>query len=258
MTMQDDEIAGEIFSEARKNIPSAGKLGEMALLEVLGPNVGDKTFIKENFSQLVSMTQIAAYARYKEFEANASGNAIRKFFLPLLPTKASAGDVFDLIKDRFPILDRYFLSLTQSRRQRAGGTFEAIVSTLFKELDYPYTPQPEVDGSRPDYVLPSIEWYRKYSGDCIIFTCKRTLRERWRQVITEGMTGQSFFLATIDEGLSAPELLRMKDRRVIVVVPSELKTAKYPDALNVISFEEFFLHHLDPAIVRWKAKGAIR
>ena len=257
MKTQDEITAAEIFSEARTKIPSASKLGEMALAEILGMNAGNKKYIKENFSELVVSTQVLAYARYQEFEAKASGDAIRKVFTPLLPANASAGDVFDLIGERFSILDRYFLSLTQSRRPRAGSTFEAIVSTLFKELDYPYTSQPEVDGSRPDYVLPGIEWYKKYSGDCIIFTCKRTLRERWRQVITEGMTGQSFFLATIDEGLSDAELSRMKDRRVIVVVPSELKESRYPAALNVISFEDFFLHHLDPAIVRWRAKGVI-
>ena len=111
--------------------------------------------------------------------------------------------------------------------------------------------------ARPDYVLPSLEWYREYASDCIILTCKRTLRERWRQIVTEGATGQSFFLATIDEQLSGPELRRMQDRRVVVVVPERIRADRYPEVRNAISFETFFTHHLDPAMERWKAGGAL-
>jgi hypothetical protein len=89
------------------------------------------------------------------------------------------------------------------------------------------------------------------------FTCKRTLRERWRQVVTEGLTGQAFYLATIDEGISVPELTRMRERNVIVVVPEAIKSSYYLTQLNVISFENFFDHHLDPALGRWKANSVI-
>ena len=123
-------------------------------------------------------------------------------------------------------------------------------------MGYPYTHQPELIDSRPDYVLPSIAHYNTYAADCIVFTCKRTLRERWRQVVTEGTTSL-FFLATIDDKLSAPELARMQQSRVIVVVPADLKQHKYGDNHNVISFEDFFEHRLDPAVKRWRASGAV-
>jgi hypothetical protein len=71
------------------------------------------------------------------------------------------------------------------------------------------------------------------------------------------MAGQAFFLATIDEGLSKPELKRMQLRNVIVVVPKAIKDRHYSNTLNVIGFEAFFEHHLDPAMARWTANGAI-
>ncbi|MDE2341437.1 MAG: hypothetical protein KGL21_10300 [Alphaproteobacteria bacterium] len=57
--------------------------------------------------------------------------------------------------------------------------------------------------------------------------------------------------------MSGAELTRMKERSVIVVVPKELKAEKYVGVLNVIGFEDFFAHHLDPAMNRWRANGAI-
>lgn len=92
--------------------------------------------------------------------------------------------------------------------------------------------------------------------DCIIFTVKRTLRERWRQIVTEGTRGKGFFLATIDEGVGINDLNAMKESRIYLVVPKRLKTsiATYKAALNVLSFENFFKLHLDPAMERWRSQ----
>jgi len=47
--------------------------------------------------------------------------------------------------------------------------------------------------------------------------------------------------------------------RIYLVVPSRIKALRkdYTDAPNVITFENFFAYHLDPALVRWKAAGVI-
>lgn len=236
------------------DIPGASTLTARAVSERLGELPYDPEFIKDNFSELVHDLQIAAYGFYLAAERDVCGGAIATH----VRQRATGTDdqaILDALKASFFDLDRFFLSLTQSRRQRAGASFEAVVKTLFVALDYPHTPQPELSGSRPDFVLPSVAHYSDFATDCIIFTCKRTLRERWRQVITEGLTGQAFFLATIDDGISASELARMKDRSVIVVVPQSLKAERYADAMNVISFEAFFDHHLDPAMRRWRSNG---
>lgn len=95
--------------------------------------------------------------------------------------------------------------------------------------------------------------------NCIIFTVKRTLWERWRQIVTEGTRGLGFFLATIDENVSGNALDDMRRSRVYLVVPVRLKRdiEVYSDAVNVISFEEFFAHYLDPSMTRWRERHAI-
>lgn len=92
--------------------------------------------------------------------------------------------------------------------------------------------------------------------DCIIFTIKRILRERWRQIVTESTRGLGFFLATIDDKVGKNDLDAMRESRVYLVVPKRLKLENelYAAALNVIAFEDFFKLYLDPAMERWKAQ----
>ncbi len=247
--------ARQLFKRC-EGIPNGVALTNKAISERLGEPPYNIDFIKDNFSTLVSELQVAAYGHYLEAEREVCG-AILAGYVKSQMHKDSSSEALNSLQRSFFILDRFFLSLTQSRRQRAGASFEVVVQTLFGALGYPYTSQPELSGSRPDFVLPSVEHYNAFAADCLIFTCKRTLRERWRQVVTEGLTGQAFYLATIDEGISVPELTRMKERNVIVVVPQAIKSDNYPAQLNVISFENFFDHHLDPALGRWKANAVI-
>jgi hypothetical protein len=93
----------------------------------------------------------------------------------------------------------------------------------------------------------------------IIFTVKRSLRERWRQIVTEGAKGLGFYLATIDPAVSAVDLKAMQKQKIFLVVPAKFKKdiAHYATAKNVITFEDFFLSYLDPAMARWKRSGIL-
>lgn len=248
--------AQALFRKAAKQMPSARDVTRQAIQEVLGSPPYDVAFIKDNFSALVHDLQIRAYGLYLEAERRACGPILAEFVATNSTSESDEG-LLRSFSESFFVLDRFCLSLTQSRRTRAGAAFETVVTTLFEALGYPYTAQPELSGSKPDFVLPSVAHYGAFATDCLIFTCKRTLRERWRQVVTEGLTGRAFYLATIDEGLSNAELERMKSRNVLVVVPSLIKAKCYPGILNVIDFESFFDHHLDPAVKRWSANGVI-
>lgn len=164
----------------------------------------------------------------------------------------------EAVRNSFDELNRFFLSLAQSRKARAGGAFEAIIRKLFTALEYPFDEQIVING-KPDFLLPGEAHYRKHPSDCIIFTAKRTLRERWRQIVTEGTRGLGFFLATIDEKVTETQMDEMKASRIYLVVEGRLKDGNetYKQALNVITFESFFRHHLDPAMQRWKEDGIV-
>ena len=126
------------------------------------------------------------------------------------------------------------------------------------QLQYPFSSQPIING-QPDFILPSVEHFRQHAADYIIFTVKRTLRERWRQIVTEGTRGLGFYLATIDEDIATRDLAEMNQSRINLVVPTRIKglRADYKNAPNIITFEQFFRFHLDPGIERWRAEGII-
>jgi hypothetical protein len=217
------------------------------------------TQIKEHFDQLIEESEKVAYEIYKQYEKTYGEDVIIAMTQHLIDTKeiSRLEDLPTVMKKYYKVLDDFYLSLANSRKSRAGKTFEKIHNGLFKILKYPFEEQVKIDG-KPDFLMPSAEHYKKDAPDCIIFTAKRTLRERWRQIVTEGTRGNRFFLATIDEDLSEAQLKEMHDHRISIVCPESIKNSKYPDAVNVLSFKQFFNDHLDPAMERWKRNHVIK
>ncbi len=245
----------EIF---KKEIPSPTKVIGEAIKIKLVPPYDKAEHLKMNFSRLVEELQIDAYNLYLKAEEKEGMRAIREHLSKKVSPQATTEEVIDESAKMFKELDRFFLSLTQSRRPRAGKAFEVILKTLFKKLTYPFDEQQVING-KPDFLMPGREYYDRNAMDCIIFTAKRTLRERWRQIVTEGTRGLGFYLATIDEKVSKNTLEEMKKHRIYLVVPERMKSinSEYKSAENVITFEEFFKYHLDPAVGRWRAKNII-
>lgn len=237
---------GEILDEATKNIESRYS--------------HDREQIKNRFDSLISETHDEAYRLYLHYEQEYGGRVLGAFFDSLISSGviSDISEVGTVLGKYFNWLDRFFLSLKQSRTSRAGKTFEGITGNLFKALEYPFEEQTIIDdGSTPDFLMPSAARYRTNPLDCIIFTSKRTLRERWRQIVTEGTRGFGFYLATIDEEISKNQLNEIHNNRIYVVVPETIKERCYPKTENVISFSQFFNDHLDPAVERWRRNGII-
>lgn len=226
--------------------------------KALGTHDLNPEFIKNNFSNLVTLSEQEAYNAYLENQKTAWKNALDDY---LHPTPIEMDQIQirgEFLTNQFNELNSFFLSLSQSRKARGGGAFQYIIKDLLKRLDYPFTEEPVING-KPDFLFPSEKYYRENPVDCIIFTVKRVIRERWRQIVTEGTRGLGFFLATIDDKVSANQLHEMAINRIFLVLPKNLKNnvSVYRDASNVISFETFFEDFLDPKVKRWKRSGVL-
>jgi len=248
------EELNKVFSA---QVPDGRTIAREVVDETLAaqPNAAS---IKKHFSEFVEKLQVEAYERYLRYEKDAWRVAFARVFGPKLRECSTPEKVLGIIGDHFYTLDKFFLSRTQSRRSRAGTAFEVVLGELFKKLGYRFDPQPEIDGN-PDFVFPSINLYKRNAQDAIVFTAKRTLRERWRQIVTEGAKGLGFFLATIDDKVSEAQIKEMKGARIHLAVPSKLRESvpQYAAAANVISFEDFLEDHLDPKMTKWKKHGVI-
>lgn len=218
-----------------------------------------KEKIKQNFDQLLHETEREIYSVYLKYQKKYGEDVINVFVDYLIKT----GELKDLkqtgkvLGEHFELFDKFFLSLAQSRKARAGKSFENIHNALFKEFDYPFDEQCVING-KPDFIMPSYDHYMANAPDSIIFTAKRTLRERWRQIVTEGTRGLGFFLATIDEKISANQLAEAHKSRIFIVCPETIKKKYYPVAVNVLSFAQFFKDYLDPAMERWRRNNVIK
>lgn len=255
--MTEDKFLAILKKAFKKNIPSGAVVFEEAIRHCLGKNINNPEWIKKHFSELVELIQVSAYDIYLKHEKQCVSNCFREAFGSILNKDANREDFFKALENNTWALDKFFLGLTQGRRPRAGKAFEHIIKTLFNTLSYPYTPQAIING-QPDFLLPSVEHFRKNAMDCIIFTVKRTLRERWRQIVTEGTRGYLFFLATIDNDIAIRDLKEIQDHRIYLVMPENIRTEYYPKQVNVISFETFFEQHLDPAMNRWRKNKIIK
>jgi len=247
-----------LFDDFKEKVMSPTGVIDFAIKKkVVFPN-DTAEYVKINFSNLVEELQIDAYRIYLDEERRAGTRAIETNIKKKLDSSSTVDDVLQTIASMFPHLDKFFLSLTQSRRARAGLAFEIILKTLFKKMHYPFEEQQVING-KPDFLMPDRKYFDLNPMDCIIFTAKRSLRERWRQIVTEGTRGLGFYLATIDEKVSDAQLKEMMGHRIYVVVPERIKNEVkiYSKTANVISFETFFTQHLDQAMVRWKANGII-
>jgi len=232
------------FKEISSRIPSVEENVRQAVADVLGRRGASRDLVKASFSDYLEDAEATAFQTYLRSEREAWDSLVG-----LEPVKLG-GDF-----EGFYVL---FQSIAQSRRARAGSVFEDLLRTLFRRLGYPFEEQAVVDG-KPDFILPTAAHYRRNPRDAIIFTAKRTLRERWRQVATEGTRGLGQYLATIDDNVTGSALQEMMENRIYLVVPKALKTrnSTYEASDTVISFEDFFEDHVDPAVARWRRAGVI-
>lgn len=215
--------------------------------------------IRQHFDALVSEIEEEAYKVYLKYELIYGQRVLEAFIQELLDSGeiTSLTEASTVIGKYFPSFDRFCLSLAQGRKSRAGSTFEKIHNSLFRQLGYPFDEQRVING-KPDFIMPSEEHFFRNAMDCIIFTSKRTLRERWRQIVTEGTRGTGFFLATIDPKITKSQLAEMLKNRVYIVCPQSIRLERYSDIDNVLSFDQFFTDHVEPAIARWKRNGIIK
>jgi len=143
----------------------------------------------------------------------------------------------------FGALDRLFLSAAQTRKSRAGLSFEHHVKRLLVDGRVRHEAQVVFGGRRPDFVLPDVATLNdKSRTDALILSLKTTLRERWKQLGMERKHG-AVFLATVDDRVFTPAIEEMARNDIVLVVPESLKTSKeacYADSADVITFRDFF------------------
>ncbi|MFK0033576.1 type II restriction endonuclease [Pseudomonas monteilii] len=192
--------------------------------------------IKNPGDAVMRISRDIEYSLYKRAELKFRAAQVAKIIM-----RADGHPIANLVRE-FHLIDSIFLSAAQTRKSRAGRSFEQHVERLLRDANVNYEAQVVFGGRRPDFVLPDIRELNE-KGDAVILSLKTTLRERWKQLALEKPLG-AIFLATVDDRVSAEAVDEMERNSITLVVPESLKKKSnesvYYGRGNVITFKEFF------------------
>lgn len=194
------------------------------------PNPGDA---------VMEISRDIEYTLYKRVERRYRAAEVIRII-----TEGGSDTVASVIKG-YPELNAMFLSASQTRKSRAGRSFEHHIARLLRDGQILFQEQAVTGGRRPDFVLPSVKALKtkvRTYDEALILSLKTTLRERWKQVPMEKFHC-ALFLATVDDRVSSDAIEDMRNLGIHLLVPESLKKSKetcYDSKVNVITFRDFF------------------
>lgn len=285
-----DKIEFDKFiKENRKNI-------------IMPPKETTKKVVKNDLSLFRNLLKSGEISRcinllrelsYDEFlKEEAEFNAVilseigRKFKVPREKLKKISQEIHSsttLLEDEFftktsllfgeyagaisPYIYNLSLSNTQSRRSRAGKTFEGIIYFLYEHFNYDYDAQSTIGkkafsdlqlGKVVDSILPSKQAFLDCRTKTIVGSMKTTLRERWQEVVEEISRSNlpNIYLLTIDDSISESKVQQMSQHNIILVVPKDVKNQeKLKSKQSVIDFETYFTREIPLVMSYWKTNA---
>jgi len=123
------------------------------------------------------------------------------------------------------LVQQFEKDLGNMRKARGGKTFEKVIikflSFIGIKSEIPRGIAKE-ELRRIDIVIPSVDIAIKTPDRAIFLTCKRTLRERWKQEVPQARLNQRIYLLTIDDDLSEGKAIEINQKGLIAFVRDEL------------------------------------
>ncbi|MBN2826240.1 MAG: hypothetical protein JXQ76_12995, partial [Campylobacterales bacterium] len=214
---EKDKIKFDKFiQDTRKSIVSPPKETTKKVVQ-LEPNTFKTLLDNGEISKCISILRELSYDEFLKEEAVFNGIILAQigkiFEMPKLLLQEIASELHtfsSLSRDDFFTKTSYFfgeyagaispyiyhlnLSNTQSRRSRAGKTFEGIIYFLYEYFNYSYDAQSTIGkksfstlnlGKVVDSILPGKQAFIDCRTKTIVGSMKTTLRERWQEVVEE-------------------------------------------------------------------------
>ena len=117
--------------------------------------------------------------------------------------------------------------LEQKRKARGGASLETVADFIFDYYGFKSTSEP----SHFDQDIEVDKWFKCRDGWIVGISCKRTLRERWKQLSQADRGTLSHFkirelwhLITFDRDLSDDKIVRLGEQRQIFYLPDTSET----------------------------------
>lgn len=226
----------KIIYIAKGKLPKLQEILKSAIASIQEeePNLLNTEYIKQNFSECAISLENKALNIYLKNEENLFLSIIEEW---VSQNAALLNDLYDkfpapsdfskeVCKHFYHMVKEMEFLASQIRKARGGKTFEYIIEYLLKSIGIPCEkPSGEKRKvlKRIDLVIPNQEIALSRPDKAYFLSCKRTLRERWKQTIPERKPSWRVFLITIDDSLSENKADEINDLGMIVYVRDELK-----------------------------------
>src|SRR3546814_11123496 len=106
-------------------------------------------------------------------------------------------DLVHSVVHGFSELDATFLSASQTRKSRAGRSFEHDVGRVFLDGGVRHEEQVILGDRRPDFVFPDVVTFKSTTrsfDESVIVSLKTGLRERWNELSLERLNIKIFHI----------------------------------------------------------------
>jgi hypothetical protein len=213
----------KLIEKAKQEIPSVDVILEEAITNLKIPNMPQETVLN-NFGNFLGKLESEAWEIYKKHE----DMAFKKLMTLVKEEKYSSLD--NQFENLVTATRKLEFTAGQMRKARGGASFQKIVQKLLNLAGVPCeTPTKEIKTllKRIDLVSPSADIALKTPDKAIFLAVKRTLRERWKQVVPEQMKGARLYIVTINGECPESKAQEINEAGLIAYVPEKLKSQKH-------------------------------
>lgn len=120
----------------------------------------------------------------------------------------------------------FSLSVQNRRKSRAGQALENHLEAVLQANDIRYSRGAETENrNKPDFLFPGVADYRNptFPADRLsMLGVKSTLKDRWRQVLSEAVRINTKHLLTLEPGISENQTDEMQAKKLQLVLPRQL------------------------------------
>ncbi|WP_448587560.1 type II restriction endonuclease [Thermocrinis sp.] len=224
----------DIINQAKRRIPSVDEIISSPWRK-LGFT---KEFVFENFGQALVEFDKRATESFRDYEKKAL-KELAKLWISnqkryvrektedaLMDEDNMVNKLSELFSEFGELVKEFEKDLGNMRKARGGKTFEKVILRLLNFIGIPCeAPRGEYTEflRRIDLVVPNLETAIKSPDRAVFLTCKRTLRERWKQEVPSIGPNQIVYLITIDGDISESKIEEIKEKGLIIFVRDEIK-----------------------------------
>lgn len=173
------------------------------------------------------------------------------------PNKRKLIEITQRLRPFYKLVEQSF---AQGRMTRAGGSSQFHLKELLNIAGFKneFQMQQVLNGT-VDFLFPNKAVWDIDRRKCVVVSMKRTIRERYKQVfeeldITGGMTIYLLVTETLEESetdISPSKVDKLNSQNIYLVVRDEIKTTRFQDKSNVISFSDFINTELPSKRALW-------